>query len=66
MNLFKKKNILIILYLLLIVIIIYFINQLFFPYESFTKNDDIVLVVSHFNEDLSYLDNEPFNKFKLF
>jgi hypothetical protein len=65
MKLIFKKNILLIFNLLIIIIlfaIIYFTNKLSYN-ECFTNND-IVLVVSHYNEDLSYLNDEPFNQCK--
>ena len=64
----KKNNIcLCLLYSIIIIlffVIIYQLYTYFYIQESFESNDDksIELVISRYNEDLQWLNDEPFNK----
>ena len=74
---FNKKNITIIfmifLFIILLVYLFYLIQKNHTADHFYTqktdapeddRDDNIVLLISHYNEDLSYLDNAPFNRHK--
>lgn len=56
-----KKNYKLIIIIIIIIILLSFIN-----FETFTDtelDDDIIMVISRYNEDLEWLKEEPFNKY---
>lgn len=68
-KIFNKKNIttimlMILLFIILLVHLFYLMH--FYSHKKVDVDtfDNIVLLISHYNEDLSYLDNAPFNRHK--
>jgi len=57
-----KYSIIIIILVIVIVLVLYFISHR--RTIEGMENNDVVMVISHYNEDLTYLNTPPFSKYK--